>query len=292
MASEFAKIVVVGVGLIGGSFALALKAAGMAGRIVGVGRRPETLERARSLGIVDALGGMDAATLSDADLVLVAVPVAQTGSVLASLAPLLGESTIVTDAGSTKGDVVAAARSAMGARVARFVPGHPIAGTEHSGPEAAFPELFRDRNVVLTPLAENAAADVASVRRAWEACGARVQELGIAEHDRILAAVSHLPHVLAFALVDHVAARPGGDKFMSFAAGGFRDFTRIASSHPEMWRDICLANRSALLAELDGYGKVLDALRDMVRRGDAAALYALFEEAREARNRWLERGGV
>lgn len=291
MAFEFAKVVVVGVGLIGGSFSLALKAAGATGRIVGVGRRAQTLERARSLGIVDAVGGMDAATLSDANLVLVAVPVAQTGSVLASLAPHVGQSTIVTDAGSTKQDVVAAARSVMGARIGQFVPGHPIAGTEHSGPEAAFPELFRDRNVVLTPLAENAAADVARVRRAWEACGARVQELGIAEHDEILAAVSHLPHVLAFALVDHVAGRPGGDKFMSFAAGGFRDFTRIASSHPEMWRDICVANRSALLKELDGYGNALDALRDMVERGDAAALHTLFEKAREARNRWLEKNG-
>lgn len=291
MQPAFAKIVVVGVGLIGGSFSLALKAAGMAGRVIGVGRRPQTLERARELGIVDSLGGMDAATLSDADLVLVAVPVAQTGPVLASLSPLIGPSTVVTDAGSTKQDVVAAARSAMGDRVDRFVPGHPIAGTEHSGPDAAFAELFRDRNVVLTPLEENAAADVARVRSAWEACGARVQELGVAEHDQILAAVSHLPHVLAFALVDHVAARPGGDKFMSFAAGGFRDFTRIASSHPEMWRDICVANRGALLRELDGYAKVLDALRDMVERGDAASLHTLFDEARQARNRWLTRGG-
>jgi len=291
VAFEFAKVVVVGVGLIGGSFSLALKAAGATERIVGVGRRPETLERARSLGIVDSVGSMDAATLSDADLVLVAVPVAQTGSVLASLAQLVGPSTIVTDAGSTKQEVIAAARSAMGARVGRFVPGHPIAGTEHSGPEAAFPELFRDRNVVLTPLAENTAADVARVRRAWEACGARVQELGIAEHDEILAAVSHLPHVLAFALVEHVAGRPGGDKFMSFAAGGFRDFTRIASSHPEMWRDICVANRGALLKELQGYGRVLDALLDLVERGDAAGLHTLFEKAREARNRWLQESG-
>ncbi len=291
MSNGLGKVVVVGVGLIGGSFALALKAAAAVERVIGVGRRAGTIERACSLGIIDAAGALDAATFSDADLVLVAVPVAQTGSVLDSLAPLLGGSTIVTDAGSTKQDVVAAARAAMGARIRRFVPGHPIAGTEHSGPEAASAELFRDRNVVLTPLAENVAADVARVRRAWEACGAKVQELGIAEHDEILAAVSHLPHVLAFALVDHVAGRPGGDKFMSFAAGGFRDFTRIASSHPEMWRDICVGNRRALLKELDGYGKVLDALRDMVERGDAAALHTLFGKAREARNRWLKENG-
>lgn len=280
---------VVGVGLIGGSFALALKAAGAVDHVVGVGRRAGTLERARALGIIDASGALEASTLSDADLVLVSVPVAQTPGVLGALAPHLGPATLVTDAGSTKQDVAAAARAALGARVGQFVPGHPIAGTEHSGPEAAFAELFRGRNVVLTPLAENAAKHVAAVRRAWEACGARVQELGIAEHDEILAAVSHLPHVLAFALVDHVAGRTGGDKFMSFAAGGFRDFTRIASSHPEMWRDICVANRAALLKELDGYGEVVDELRGMVERGDAAGLHVLFEKAREARNRWLKR---
>ncbi len=291
MAFKFAKVVVVGVGLIGGSFSLALQAAGAAGRIVGVGRRPETLERARSLDIVGAVGGMDAATLSDADLVLVAVPVAQTGGVLASLAPLVGPSTIVTDAGSTKQDVVAAARAAMGARIGQFVPGHPIAGTEHSGPEAAFAELYRGRNVVLTPLPENSPADVARLRGAWEACGAQVRELGVAEHDQVFAAVSHLPHLLAYALVDHVAGRAGGEGLLSFAAGGFRDFTRIASSHPEMWRDICLANRSALLHELAGYGKVLDEVRDMLERGDGTALQTLFGKARLARNRWLERSG-
>jgi prephenate dehydrogenase len=291
VAIEFPKIVVVGVGLIGGSFALALRSAGVARRVIGVGRRPETLERARALGIIDAVGAIDAGTLQDADIVLVSVPVAQTQRVLEALTPHLGPSTIVTDAGSTKQDVVAAARAAMGSRIARFVPGHPIAGTEHSGPEAAFAELFRGRNVALTPLAENAAQDVARVRSAWEACGARVQELGVTEHDEILAVVSHLPHLLAFALVDHVAGRPGGDRFMSFAAGGFRDFTRIASSHPEMWRDICIANRKAILKELEGYGRALKDVGAMLERGDAAALYALLEHAREARNRWLARSG-
>jgi len=175
--------------------------------------------------------------------------------------------------------------------VRQFVPGHPIAGTEHSGPEAAFAELYRGRNVVLTPLAENAAADIARVRGAWEACGARVHEIGLAEHDEILAAVSHLPHLLAFALVDHVAGRPGGERYLSFAAGGFRDFTRIASSHPEMWRDIFMANREALLSELGAYVGALGELRAMLERGDAAALHELFENARDARNRWLERSG-
>ena len=283
------KVVVVGVGLIGGSFALALKAAAAVERVIGVGRRAGTLERARALGIIDAAGALDATTLSDADLVLVAVPVAQTRSVLGSLAPLLGGSTIVTDAGSTKQDVVASARAAMGARIGQFVPGHPIAGTEHSGPDAAFAELYGGRNVVLTPLPENSPADVARVRGAWEACGAQVRELRVADHDEVFAAVSHLPHLLAYALVDHVAGRPGGEPLLEFAAGGFRDFTRIASSHPEMWRDICIANRGALLRELAGYGKVLERVREILERGDGAALQTLFDEARLARNRWLER---
>ena len=290
MSFRLGKVVVVGVGLIGGSFALALKAAGAVGQVIGVGRRIETLERARALGIVDAIGTLDAATLADAELVLVAVPVAQSRPVLASLAPLLGASTVVTDAGSTKQDVIDAARAALGGRIARFVPGHPIAGTEHSGPEAAFAGLYRERRVVLTPLPENAAADVARVGGAWEAWGARVEELGAAEHDGVFAAVSHLPHLLAYALVEHVTGRPGGERLMSFAAGGFRDFTRIASSHPEMWRDICIANRGALAAELSRYESTLAGMRELLERGDSRALEALFERARDARNRWLERG--
>ena len=290
MSFRLGKVVVVGVGLIGGAFARALKAAGAVGQVIGGGRRIETLERARALGIVDAIGTLDAATLADAELVLVAVPVARSRPVLASLAPLLGDSTVVTDAGSTKQDVIDAARAALGGRIARFVPGHPIAGTEHSGPEAAFAGLYRERRVVLTPLPENAAADVARVRGAWEACGARVEELGAAEHDGVFAAVSHLPHLLAYALVEHVTGRPGGERLMSFAAGGFRDFTRIASSHPEMWRDICIANRGALAAELSRYESTLAGMRELLERGDSRALEALFERARDARNRWLERG--
>ena len=289
MAIRLRKLVVVGVGLIGGSFSLALKAAGAVDHVVGVGRRSATLAHARGLGLIDAAGSLDAATLSDADLVLVSVPVAQTRRVLEAMAPHLGARTIVTDAGSTKQDVVEAARAALGPHIARFVPGHPIAGTEHSGPEAAFAELFRGRNVVLTPLAENDVRDLARVRSAWEACGARVHDVGLAEHDEILASVSHLPHLLAFALVDHVAGRPGGERAMSFAAGGFRDFTRIASSHPEMWRDICIANRAALLRELAGYATLMDRVRNILEREDGAALEALFEHARTARARWLER---
>jgi len=282
------KLVVFGVGLVGGSFALALKEAGTVGCVVGVGRGERNLRRALELKVIDALGSADAPTLGDADLVLLAVPVGQMSSVMRAIAPWLGERTVVTDAGSTKEDVVDLARRELGGSLARFVPGHPIAGTERSGAEAAFAGLYRERKVVLTPLAENDPDAVALVRSAWEQCGARVLQMKPQEHDALLAAVSHLPHVLAFALVEHIARSETPDRMFALAGGGFRDFTRIASSSPEMWRDICLANREALLAELDGYRAELDAVRAMLERGDGEALEGFFSRAREARARGLK----
>ncbi|MGB5081811.1 MAG: prephenate dehydrogenase/arogenate dehydrogenase family protein [Burkholderiales bacterium] len=284
------KLVIAGVGLIGGSFALALKEAGAVGRVVGIGRSERNLRRALELKIIDAAGAPDARTLGDADLVLLAVPVGQMSPVMRSIAPWLGDRTVVTDAGSTKQNVVALARRELKRTLARFVPGHPIAGTENSGAEAAFPGLYRGRKVVLTPLEGTDTDALALARAAWEACGANVFELKAREHDAVLAAVSHLPHVLAYALVDQVARRKDAKRLFPFAAGGFRDFTRIASSHPEMWRDICLANRKALLAELDRYGGGLERVRRMLERGDGDALEALFSGARDARRRWLKDG--
>jgi prephenate dehydrogenase len=280
---RFPRVAVIGVGLIGGSFALALKAARACGSVVGIGRSAANLEDARRLGIIDAVG-TDAA---GADLVLVAAPVAQCAAIFTSLAPVLKPGAIVTDAGSTKRDVVAAARAGLGAKLGQFVPGHPIAGAEKSGAAAASAELFRQRRVVLTPLPENDAADVQAVEDAWRACGARVSRMAPEEHDAVLAAVSHLPHLLAYALVHEVAARDNTAQLFGFAAGGFRDFTRIASSHPEMWRDICVANRDRLLGELDRYVEKLHSLRPLLARGDGAALEKLFAEARAARRRWL-----
>ena len=282
------KLVIVGVGLIGGSFALALKEAGAAGRVIGVGRGGRNIRRALDLKIIDAAGALDQATFWDADLVLLAVPVGQMPSVMRSIAPLLGPKTVVTDAGSTKQDVVGLARRELKAALSRFVPGHPIAGTEKSGADAAIAGLYRGRRVVLTPLQGTEPGALALVRAAWEACGASVFKLQPREHDAVLAAVSHLPHVLAYALVDRVARRKNAKQLFSYAAGGFRDFTRIAASHPEMWRDICLANRKALLAEIDRYGGELKRVRKMLERGDATALAALFSGARDARNRWLK----
>jgi prephenate dehydrogenase len=281
------QLVIVGVGLIGGSFALALRQAGLVERIVGVGRTRATLEQARSLGIIDEAAS-DFECAREAELVLLAMPVGQTRAVLARLAPHLGTATVVTDAGSTKHDVVVAAREVLGNALERFVAGHPVAGTEHSGPQAAFAELFQGRKVIITPLAETSPQALSRVRAAWEACGAQVQELPAEMHDQVLALVSHLPHLLAFALVDQVARHEQRERLFSYAAGGFRDFTRIASSHPEMWRDICLANRVPVLAELARYQEHLGELRRALEAADGAALQAVFSRAREARNRWLE----
>ena len=285
---EFGKLVVFGVGLIGGSFALALRAVGQVEEVVGFGRSLGSLTQAVDLGIIDRVGTNPGAEVSDADLVLIATPVAQMPEIMARIAPYLGEQTLVTDGGSTKSDVVAAAREHFGERIGCFVPGHPIAGAENSGPAAANATLYRDKKVVLTPLPENPVLGVARLRSAWEWCGAQVHELSPAEHDRVFAAVSHLPHLLSFALVHDLALRENSAQFFTFAASGFRDFTRIAASHPEMWRDICLANRDALLGELERYQAQLNALHAALRCSDGAALEETFAVARAARRAWAE----
>jgi prephenate dehydrogenase len=282
------KLVVIGVGLIGGSFALALKQARAVRRVVGVGRSAANIYRAQELKIIDGAGAYDVETFGDADLVLLAMPVGQMQPVMRAIAPVLGKKTVVTDAGSTKEEVVRLAKRELKDSLARFVPGHPIAGNEKSGADAAFPELYRDRKVVLTPLEDTDVRALALVRTAWKACGAQVFELEAHEHDAVLATVSHLPHLLAFALVDQIARHKDAKRLFSYAAGGFRDFTRIASSNPEMWRDICLANRKALLTELDRYEGELERVRRLLERGDGKALEALFAGARDARNRWLK----
>jgi len=284
----FARVVIVGVGLIGGSFALGLKRAGLAGRIVGLGRSAQALARAQELGIIDEACATPQDALRGADLVLLAAPVAQTGPILASLLPHLEAQTIVTDAGSTKSDVVAAARAALGDRIAQFVPGHPIAGRESNGPDAAIPDLYRGKKTVLAPLPENAPATVERVAAAWRACGAVIHMLTPQEHDKVFAAVSHLPHLLAYALVDDIANKPHADLLFQYAASGFRDFTRIAASSPEMWRDISLANRDALLGELDAYLAQLTYLRARLAAGDGAALEATYANAQRARRAWTE----
>lgn len=284
------KLVIIGVGLIGGSFALALRKAGLVRHIVGMGRSRENLQRARDLGVIDESAVDLALALKGADLVLLAMPVGQIGKIMAQIAPHLEAKTIVTDAGSTKQDVAAAARSVLAGHLQNFVPGHPIAGTELSGVTAASADLFREKNLVLTPLDETSVEAVTKVTELWQGCGAQVSQMRADRHDAILAAISHLPHVLAFTLMNHVCTstedNPGD--LLRFAGSGFRDFTRIAGSSPEMWRDICLANRESLLMQIDAYQNELTNLREMLARSDGQALEKTFADARNARQRWLQ----
>jgi len=297
-AFSFNKLVIFGVGLIGGSLARALRVhAGATGEIIGVGRSAKSVERALELGVIDSAVFLDddnalKQALHDADFVLIAAPVAQTEPLLQRIVPFLDARTIVTDAGSTKSDAVVAARAALGARASQFVPGHPIAGRESSGVDAALPDLYVDRNVVLCPLPENAPESVERVAEMWRATGASVHMMSAEQHDGVFASVSHLPHVLSFALVEQILEAPDAALKFSFAAGGFRDFTRIAASSPEMWRDVCIANRAALLTEIDAYTAVLARFRQAIEDSDAAALEAAFERSRTARSQWQQGGGL
>ena len=280
------SVAVVGVGLIGGSFALALRRAGGAARIVGADRDLQSLERAVALGVIDTAAESASEAAESADLVFVAVPVRAMGPVLHDISLGLAPHAVVTDAGSTKTEVARTAREELRERFPRFVPGHPIAGRESSGVEAAVPDLYRGARVVLTPTAGTQDDALALVKTCWEACGARVATMEPEAHDRIFAAVSHLPHVLAFALVSEIASRADGGDLLGFAAGGFRDFTRIAASSPEMWRDIALANREALLAELDRYGARVAVFRELIEKADGPGLQRLMTEARNTRRAW------
>ena len=281
------KLAVIGVGLIGGSFALALKHESAVKRVVGVGRTRANLDAARKLGVIDAATDDAAEAVRGADLVFIATPVGQMPEVMAEIAPALEAGAVVTDGGSTKQDVIAYARRFLPASFERFVPAHPIAGTEKSGASAAFAELYHDRNVILTPQPETRSDAVQLVRRAWETCGARILQLDAARHDEIFAAVSHLPHVAAFALVSMLAKRDDAAELLGYSGGGLRDTVRIAGSSPEMWRDICIANRDALLELLDGYVQELERARAAIESGSGDALEGMFERARSARRKWL-----
>lgn len=284
-------LAVVGVGLIGGSFASALRQAGVVGRVLGVGRQAASLAQARKLGLIDEAATLEQAA-AQADLIFLAMPVGATGSVLAQLRPLLRPETIVTDAGSTKADVVAAARSALGDRIGQFVPGHPIAGAEKIGPEAADAALYRGRTVVLTPLAENSAAVKAYVTRAWESSGARVLSMEPDIHDTALASVSHVPHFLSSVFMWQVATAHDSDLRLALAGTGFRDFTRIAAGSAEVWRDIFLSNRPAVLAELREVKAALLQAEQALEEADGDKLQDFLERAALARRFWGSRSGL
>ena len=285
------KLVIIGVGLIGGSFALALRKASLVKHVVGVGRSPENMQRALQQGVIDEIAETFAAALHDADVVFLAMPVGQTEHIMAQIAPHLQANTLITDAGSTKQDVIDAARNLLSTeQLANFVPGHPIAGAEQSGVLAAKADLFHSKQIILTPLVETSTDAIEKATSLWQACGAEVSQMDPDEHDQVLAATSHLPHILAFALMNHLhtSTESNPENLLRFAGSGFKDFTRIASSSPEMWRDICIANRHALIAQMDAYQGELETLREILEQCDEEALEEAFSQARGVREDWLK----
>ena len=281
------KLVIFGVGLIGGSLALALRQAGYCETIVGCSRNAAHLQQAVDLGVIDSFTLDPQAAVRDADMVLLAVPMGAMGALLQQIKPALPADAILTDAGSTKGSVVAEVSQVFGADYARFVPGHPIAGREKSGVEAAIPDLYQNRRVILTPLAHTDADAVAKVEAMWRVTGALLEQMPVALHDQVLAATSHLPHVLAFSLVDTLLNMPQREDILRYAAGGFRDFTRIASSDPIMWRDICLTNKDAILTMINAYQHNLSEFAAFIAAQDAPALLARMERAKQARDNYV-----
>ena len=277
-------LTIIGVGLMGSSLALALRKAGHVERVTGFGRNQHNLARGVELEVLDDYSLDLAQALSGADMVLVAVPLGAMANLFTAMADKLAEHAIVTDVGSAKASVVADARTGLGQHFSRFVPGHPIAGTEQSGVEAGFATLFEQRKVILTPLAETESDALNQVQKMWQVCGAEVEVMDVQHHDTVLAATSHLPHMLAFSLVSHLSKMNDQDKIFDYAAGGFRDFTRIAASDPVMWRDICMANPEALLELIEGYQQELTLVSDAIRRGDREALQELFTDAKHTRD--------
>lgn len=278
------RLCILGVGLIGGSLALALKRAGSVGEVVGYESDPAYQARALALGIIDRAETHLAEALKGVDVVVLAVPLGAMGGLFLEMASGLPEGAVITDVGSVKGSVIAAAHIGLGPRISDFVPGHPIAGTEKNGPEAAFADLFQDHQVILTPLPENRVEALETVRMMWRQTGAEVVEITAAHHDQVLAGTSHLPHILAYTLVDLLARLGETREALQFAAGGFRDFSRIASSDPGMWRDICLANQEPLLALLDHFGTELQKVSEAIRHQQGEQLLEIFKRAKMARD--------
>lgn len=278
------RLCIIGVGLIGGSLARALREQGEVAEVVGSGRNEDNLRAAVRLGVVDRYDTDPARAVIDADVVVVAVPLGAIESVLRAIVPRLAPDVVVTDVGSAKGSVVADMERVYGHIPSHFVPGHPIAGTEKSGVEASFATLFQRRRVILTPLAETAATAHRLIKRMWELTGAEVVDMGVRHHDAVLAATSHLPHMLAYTLVDTLARLDDRAEIFRYAAGGFRDFTRIASSDPTMWGDICAANREQLLEMIALFSADLARLAESIRADDRAAILAVFQQAKRARD--------
>lgn len=282
----FERLGLIGCGLMGGSFALALKRAGLVRQVIGFSPSPASTQRAQELGVIDEQATSAAQAAEGADLVLVAVPVAATEATFAAIRPVLGRDTLLMDVGSTKSDVVAAALRSLGEALPCFVPAHPIAGKEHAGVEHADAALYRGRHLILTPLASSGARQLQQARAVWTALDARLVEMTPAAHDATFAAVSHLPHLLAFAFINGIAQQPDGATMLALGGPGFRDFTRIAAADPRMWRDIFLANQQQLLAQLREHRQALAQFEAQIEAGDGAALQQLITQASSTRACW------
>ncbi len=278
------RLAIVGVGLIGSSLALALKQAGAVGHVVGCGRSQQNLRKGVELGIIDSYEISISDAVKGADTVVLAVPLGAMQSVFEQIRDVIGDATVITDVGSAKQSVVDIASAMLGPRIAQFVPGHPIAGTEKSGVEAGFASLYQDRRVILTPLDSTDPAAIDKIDAMWRQTGASVEYLGVEHHDKVLAATSHLPHMLAYALVNYLSRLNDHEEIFNYAAGGFRDFTRIASSDPVMWRDVCISNGDALLSLIEGYKDELDQVSAAIRDADHERLLQLFGKAKSERD--------
>jgi prephenate dehydrogenase len=278
------KLTIIGVGLIGSSLSLALKQAGAVGQVIGFGRNQQNLARGVELGVLDDFADSIEATVSDADVIVVAVPLGAMRQVFTALKPAVKKGAIITDVGSAKGSVVAAARDELGALLPRFVPGHPIAGTEKSGVEAGFASLYQKRRVIMTPLPQTDQDAISVIDEMWRHCGASIEYLSVEHHDKVLAATSHLPHMLAYALVHHLSNLNDHEEIFRYASGGFRDFTRIASSDPVMWRDVCISNGDALVNLIEQYQQELDRVKAAIKTEDADELLKLFSRAKSERD--------
>ena len=283
------KLAIIGVGLIGGSLAHALKKAGECGTVVGFGRNTANLEKAVELGVIDEYSSDLSSVVKNADVIVLATPLMSFNSLLSEIASHIKPGAVITDVGSVKGSVVSDARAVLGDAISSFIPAHPIAGTEKSGVQAAFPELFQDHMVILTPVPENPEDIIKLITRMWEICGAKVVTMSVDNHDKVLAATSHLPHVLAYALVDCLANMSEQDDIFTFSAGGFRDFTRIASSHPEMWSDICISNNENLLNVIEQFKDHLAIITGLIQRHDKKGLEKLFLDVKNTRDKFVDK---
>jgi prephenate dehydrogenase len=278
------KLAIIGVGLIGSSLSLALKQAGAVGQVIGFGRNQQNLARGVELGVIDDFGDSIEASVSDADVIVVAVPLGAMRQVFSELKPVVKKGAIITDVGSAKGSVVSAARDELGAVFSRFVPAHPIAGTEKSGVEAGFASLYQNRRVIMTPVPQTDQDAISVIDEMWRHCGAIIEYLSVEHHDKVLAATSHLPHMLAYALVHHLSNLNDHEEIFRYASGGFRDFTRIASSDPVMWRDVCISNGDALVSLIEQYQQELDRIKAAINAEDADELLKLFGRAKSERD--------